>query len=93
MVMGVPITIFVLLMMIAGLVVVVFKNPLYLIVVIPLFFGARALVSRDYNAVGVVLLYLRTAGRSVDSSKWGGASTTPFPIRQKHRGRGMIDVG
>ena len=93
MVMGVPITIFVLLMMIAGLVVVVFKNPLYLIVVIPLFFGARALVSRDYNAVGVVLLYLRTAGRSVDSSKWGGASTTPFPITQKHRGRGMIDVG
>ena len=80
------------LMMLAGLIVVLMKNPLYLGVMVPLWFAARELVSRDYNAVRVVLLNLRTAGRSVDSHLWGGASVSPFPIRIRNRGRGMIDV-
>jgi type IV secretion system protein VirB3 len=50
-------------------------------------------VARDYNAVGVVLLYLRTAGRSVDSKRWGGASVSPSPRHSRQRGRGMLDVG
>ena len=90
--MGVPLAVGALLMMLCGLVVVIMKNPLYLGVMVPLWFGARELVARDYNAVGVVLLYLRTAGRSVDNHMWGGASISPFPIRIKNRGRGMIDV-
>jgi hypothetical protein len=49
------------------------KNPLYLAVMVPLWFAARELVARDYNAVGVVLLYLKTAGRSVDSRTAGVA--------------------
>jgi type IV secretion system protein VirB3 len=59
----------------------------------PLFYATREVVARDYNAIGVVLLYLRTAGRSVDSKKWGGASVAPFPIRIRNRGRGMVDAG
>ena len=90
--MGVPLAVGALLMMLCGLIVVIMKNPLYLGVMVPLWFGARELVARDYNAVGVVLLYLRTAGRSVDNHLWGGASISPFPIRIKNRGRGMIDV-
>ena len=90
--MGVPLAVGALLMMLCGLIVVIMKNPLYLGVMVPLWFGARELVARDYNAVGVVLLYLRTAGRSVDNHMWGGASISPFPIRIKNRGRGMIDV-
>ncbi len=93
MVMGVPLAVFGIFLMLGGFIVVLLKNPFYLILLIPLFFVARQIVSRDYNAFGVVLLYLKTAGRSVDSSKWGGASTAPFPITQKNRGRGMIDVG
>ena len=90
--MGVPLAVGALLMMLCGLIVVIMKNPFYLGVMVPLWFGARELVARDYNAVGVVLLYLRTAGRSVDNHLWGGASISPFPIRIKNRGRGTIDV-
>ena len=91
--MGVPIVMAALMLMAVGLIVVLLKNPLYLAVMIPVWFAARELVSRDYNAVGVLLLYLRTAGRSVDSRDWGGASVTTHAIRLKHRGRGMIDAG
>ncbi|MGE4482939.1 type IV secretion system protein VirB3 [Acidocella sp.] len=90
--MGVPLALAAMLLMLAGFIVVLLKNPLYLAIMIPLWFGARELVARDYNAVGVVLLYLRTAGRSVDSHKWGGASASPYPIRSARRGRGMIDA-
>ena len=90
---GVPLTVGAMLLMLAGFIVVLLKNPLYLFVMVPLWFAARELVARDYNAVGVVLLYLRTAGRSVDSRRWGGASVTPLPIRIHNRGRGMLDVG
>lgn len=91
--MGVPLAVGALLLMLCGLIVVLLKNPLYLGVMLPLWFAARELVSRDYNAVGVMLLYLRTSGRSVDNHQWGGSSVAPFPIRVKNRGRGMIDVG
>ncbi len=90
---GVPLTLFVLLLMLAGFIVVLMKNPLYLAVMGPLWLAARAVVSRDYKAVGVLFLYFRTAGRSVDNKRWGGASVTPFPIRVRKRGRGMADVG
>ena len=62
--MGVPLALGAILLMLAGFIEVLFKNPLYLFVMVPLWFAARELVARDYNAVGVVLLYLRTAGRS-----------------------------
>lgn len=91
--MGVPIVMAALMLMVVGFIVVLLKNPLYLAVMIPVWFAARELVARDYNAVGVLLLFLRTAGRSVDSREWGGASVATHPIRLKRRGRGMIDVG
>lgn len=91
--MGVPLALGAILLMLAGFIVVLLKNPLYLLVMVPLWFAARELVARDYNAVGVVLLYLKTAGRSVDSGSRGGASVTPLPIRTRNRGRGMPDVG
>lgn len=90
---GVPLALGAILMMLAGFIVVLLKNPLYLGIMLPLWFAARELVSRDYNAVGVVILYLRTAGRSLDSKLWGGASVAPFPIPMRNRGRGMLDVG
>ncbi len=93
MVMGLPITIAAILLMLSGFVVVLFKNPLYLAVIVPIWFATRELVARDYNAAGVLMLYLRTAGRSVDARKWSGASVSPNPIRVTRRGRGMIDAG
>ena len=90
--MGVPLVVAVAFMMGAGFIIVLFENPLYEAILIPLWFAARVLVSRDYNAVGVAVLFLRTAGRGVDGSIWGGASVAPFPVRVHDRGRGMIDA-
>jgi type IV secretory pathway VirB3-like protein len=44
--MGVPLTIGAILLVLAGLIVVLFKNPLYLAVMLPLWFAARELVAR-----------------------------------------------
>jgi type IV secretion system protein VirB3 len=90
--MGVPLALGAGFLMLTGFIVVLMKNPFYLMVMLPLWFAARELVARDYNAVGVLLLYLRTGGRSVDSDKWGGASVTPLPVRLRCRGRGMTDA-
>lgn len=87
---GVPLNLAGLLMMLAGLIIVVVQNPLYEIILVPLWFGSRVVVERDYNAASVVLLYLQTAGRSVDAPFWGGASVSPNPIKVPIRGRGMV---
>ena len=76
--------------MLAGFLIVLFKNPLFELIMLPLWFGARVIVSQDYNAVNVAILWLRTAGRSVDGIAWGGASVSPNPIKVPARGRGML---
>ena len=90
--MGVPLIVGVGFMMLGGFIIVLLENPLYELFLVPLWLAARVLVARDYNAVGVALLFLRTAGRGVDGRFWGGASVAPLPIRIPQRGRGMIDA-
>jgi type IV secretion system protein VirB3 len=87
---GVPLPVAGALLMLAGFVIVMLQNPLYEMVMAPLWFGARIAVARDYNAVNVAYLYLRTAARGIDSAQWGGASVSPNPIRVPARGRGMV---
>ncbi|MCP3468667.1 type IV secretion system protein VirB3 [Bradyrhizobium sp. CCGUVB23] len=87
---GVPLTLAGLLMMLAGILIVVVQNPLYEVVLVPLWYGVRLTVERDYNAASVVLLFLQTAGRSVDGALWGGASVAPNPIAVPARGRGTV---
>lgn len=87
---GVPLPVAGALLMMAGFIIVILQNPLYEALMAPLWMGARIVVSRDYNAVNVVYLFLRTAARGVDGSKWGGASVSPNPIRVPGRGRGLI---
>jgi type IV secretory pathway VirB3-like protein len=48
-------------------------------------------VRYDYNAVGVVVLWLKTKARSFDAHFWGGASPAPFPIRQGKFPRGIAN--
>lgn len=87
---GVPLSVAGVFLMLAGFLIVFLKNPLYELAMLPLWYGARIMVSRDYNAVRVVGLYLRTAGRSLDGPDWGGASLSPNPIKVPSRGRGML---
>ena len=86
---GVPLPVAGAFLMLAGFVIVLLQNPLYEMLMVPLWFGARVVVSRDYNAVNVLYLYLRTAARGMDGAIWGGASVSPNPIRVPPRGRGM----
>ena len=86
---GVPLPLAGALIMMAGFLIVLFKNPFFEVVMLPLWFGAKVIVSRDYNAVNVVFLWLRTAARAVDGRAWGGASVSPNPIRVPPRGRGI----
>ena len=87
---GIPLPLGGAFLMLAGFIVVIFKNPLYEMLMIPLWFGARVLVSRDYNAVNVVFVAFRTSWRAIDKSTWGGASVSPNPVKVPKRGRGMI---
>ena len=87
---GVPLPVAGLMLMTAGLVIVFGQNPLYELIMLPLWYGARMLVSRDYNAMHVVWLFLFSAGRSLEGPDWGGASVSPHPIKAAARGRGMI---
>lgn len=91
--MGVPLVLAVGFMMLGGFVIVLLENPLYELVLIPLWLAARVLMARDYNAVGVALLFLRSAGRGVDSAAWGGSSVAPLPIHVSKRGRGICRAG
>jgi type IV secretion system protein VirB3 len=86
---GVPLPVAGFFLMAAGFVIVFLQNPFYELGITPFWMGARLLVARDYNAANVVLLWLRTAGRAVDSSAWGGSTVSPNPIKVPPRGRGM----
>lgn len=87
---GVPLPVAGFFMMLAGFIIVILQNPLYELILVPMWAGAKVVVSRDYNAVNVVFLFLLTAGRGVDGPAWGGASVSPNPIKVPARGRGMV---
>jgi type IV secretion system protein VirB3 len=87
---GVPLPLAGAILMAAGLVIVLFQNPFYEVVMIPIWMGIRIVVARDYNAANVLLLWLRTAGTGVDGHIWGGSTVSPSPISVPRRGRGMV---
>jgi type IV secretion system protein VirB3 len=74
-----------------GMIAVVMHNLLYGAVLVPLWFAAGLLVRRDYNAVRVFGLWLRTSASAFDSHLWGGSSVSPLPVRPSKRARGMSD--
>lgn len=89
---GVPLPIAGSFLMLGGFIIVILQNPLYELVMAPLWLGARLLVERDYNAANVIMLWLTTSARGVDAAHWGGASVSPNPIKVPNRGRGIIDA-
>jgi len=89
---GMPIGLAVAFMMAFALIMIFGENPLYELVLVPGWFGARLLVRYDYNAVRIVALWLQTSARSLDAHRWGGASPAAFPVRQSRRPRGIADA-
>src|SRR5215469_1219858 len=89
---GMPIGLAVAFLMAFPLIIIFAENPLYELVLAPVWFGARLIVRYDYNAVRIVALWLRSAARSIDAHRWGGASPAPFPVRRSRRPRGIYDA-
>ena len=87
-ILGLPIGLFVMLLMAATLIVILARNPIYAGAVIPAWLAAQLLVRYDYNAIRVAGLWLQTKCRSIDTPVWGGASPAPFPVKPSKRPRG-----
>lgn len=90
---GLPLPLALGLFVIAAEVQVVFKGltgvAWALALVAPVWVAARFLVARDYNAVGVAVLWLNTSARGFDTADWGGASVAPMPAGNVRGPRGM----
>lgn len=86
---GLPLQLALVFFMAAGVTAVAMHNALYAVVVLPIWLAASLLVRRDYNAVRVTGLWLSTTGSALDSQLWGGASTSPLPVRISRRARGF----
>lgn len=89
---GLPLGLVAVMLVLVGLIIVLIQNPLYELMVVPLWFGSRELVRYDYNAVRVAGLWLRSKARALDAALWGGSSPATFPIKPR-AGRGMHDAG
>lgn len=89
---GLPIEMAVGIVFIGALVVIFGHDPLDLIIVAPLWFGAGWLVRYDYNAPRVAWLWFRTKATGAGEYRlWGGASPSPFPMKSR-AGRGIRDA-
>lgn len=90
---AVPLEFAVLLLAGGALIVVFLRNPLYALVMVPLWLLGRELIKYDYNAARIARLWLNTSARSVDARWWGGASPAPYPVRHGTPARGIADAG
>lgn len=55
-------------------------NPFYMLIGVLFHFIIRALISKDYNAFGVMNLWLKTKARATNRLAWGGSSVSPLHI-------------
>ena len=94
---GMPIGLAVAFLLAFALIIIFAEDPLYELILLPAWFGARLLLRYDYNAVRIVGLWLQSSARSLDAHRWGGASPAPFPVRRFRgsgppRPRGIFDA-
>ena len=87
---AVPLQMGVLLLTSGGLIMIFGHNPLFELLPVPLWLGAREVIKYDYNATGIIFLWLATAAKSLDAHCWGGASPAPFPVRRGRFPRGIL---
>ena len=50
--------------------------------VAPLWFGARFIVAKDYNACNIIWRWLTTSALCLDAREWGGTSVAHFPLKE-----------
>lgn len=89
---GIPYRAGVVLIAAAGLIVMFLHNPVWLVLLLPVWLGLVILTRHDANALRIANLWSRTSLISPDAAVWGGASAAPFPLRREKGDppRGMI---
>jgi type IV secretion system protein VirB3 len=70
--------------LVVGLETIIFtKNFLDLLFLVPVWLVMFLYVRNDANAVRLLGIFLQTKVKSLDAWRWGGASLSPWPIRDK----------
>ena len=54
------------------------RDPLWLLLMVPMALGVRALIAKDHNMPRVLLLWLRSGSALADRAVWGGESHDPL---------------
>jgi type IV secretory pathway VirB3-like protein len=80
---GVPYGAGVVLIMAAGLIMIFGHNPVYLMILAPVWVALVALVRHDHHALRVLDLWSRTSLVAIEAGLWGGASPNPAPLRRR----------
>lgn len=62
-------------------------NLLFSLVGVVFHLGFKALCKYDHNMFRVLIAYLETRGRSLNSSYWGGSSITPLKVVRRYNER------
>jgi|KBSMisStandDraft_5_1062788.scaffolds.fasta_scaffold01158_9 type IV secretion system protein VirB3 len=69
----------------AGLIMIYFHNPGYLLVLLPIWLLLVVLVRHDHNALRVVNLYSKSSIIAIDTPLWVGASPNQAPFRRNKK--------
>jgi type IV secretion system protein VirB3 len=84
-ILGVPYVAFVLETMVASLVIILFKNPLYMAAILPVHAIFYAISSHDPGIFAEIEVWSRTIGRCMNKNFWGAASFSPLTTKKWKR--------
>lgn len=66
---------------------------MWLIPIIPVWWGASRIIALDYHAFTRIQIWLNTSAWSRDAGTEGGASVAPFPLRPDLTARALAAIG
>jgi len=87
MVQGVPLTAFVLNVMVAMIVFIATSNFFWLVIGVPIHLACQLGCRYDYNIFRLGQLWLETKGKGLNKDRWGGSSVSPLPLTPARKPR------
>jgi type IV secretion system protein VirB3 len=75
---GIPLTAFVIEFMATAMIFLAAGNPLYLLLAVPIHAVLYAISAHDPGAFDAIFMWIKTLGRSRNSRFWGAASFAPL---------------
>jgi type IV secretion system protein VirB3 len=84
-ILGVPYVAFVLETMLGSLIIIIGKNPLYLLALLPVHAVLYAISAHDPGIFAEIEVWSRTAGRCLNKKFWSSASFSPLTTKKWKR--------